>query len=131
MIHLPHARRGRIEVRFPANSSHMCYVELVTAQRSHLGIKGSLGYEFSPFVDLWLCHDNEPQLGRKSCPWLRACVRYWPGCGLVYVCPVLQDCTIFMVIFAYAIKFISINFSMIFKLLLFITFQNKLNSARV
>ena len=21
--------------------------------------------------------------------WLCACVRYWPGCGLVYVCPLL------------------------------------------
>ena len=43
--------------------------------------------------------------------WLCACVRYWLGCGLVYVCPAFYDCTNFKVIFAYAVELSSIYFS--------------------
>ena len=40
-----------------------------------------------------------------------ACVRYWPARRLVYLCPLLGVCTIFKVIFAYAIELSSIYFS--------------------
>ena len=58
---------------------------------------------------------------------IRLCahVRYWPGRGLVYVCPLRKVCTIFKVIFA--------NASSIYghQLLYLMTFLNKLNSARI
>ena len=42
LIHLPSAYRGRTAVRFPATSSHMCFVELVLkgVLCTRLGSKG-------------------------------------------------------------------------------------------
>ena len=57
-----------------------------------------------------------PNKGRTV---VHSCAHVWgTGQAVVWcVCPLLQDCTIFTVIFAYAIEFISIYFSIIFKLL--------------
>ena len=122
MIHLPRACRGRTAVRFPANSSHMCCVELALDKLlcTHLGSKG--------FGDMGFLH-SLPQWQRlyhaaTDCViWLCACMRYWPGHGLVYVCPLLWVCTIFN-----AIELGSIYFH---QLLYFTTFLDKLNSAHI
>ena len=54
--HDPSSRtcRGRTAVRFPANSSHMCCVELAlkAVLCTCLGGKGSFRHGFSPFIDL-------------------------------------------------------------------------------
>ena len=54
MIRLPRACRGRTAVQSPANSSHMCCVELALkgVLCTHLGSKGSFRHGFSPFIDL-------------------------------------------------------------------------------
>ena len=58
MIYLRRACRGRTALRFPANSSHMCCVELALDRLlcTHLGSKGFLRRGFFPFVNscLWL-----------------------------------------------------------------------------
>ena len=41
--------------------------------------------------------------------WLCACVRYWPGRGLVYVCPLLYVCTVFNATESSSIYFLSIT----------------------
>ena len=47
LIHLPSACRGRTAVRFPANSSHMCCVELVLKAPAS-AVKSRLHRAFSP-----------------------------------------------------------------------------------
>ena len=54
------ARRERIEVWFPVNSSHMCCVELALKGVT-LALKGLWDTSF-PCLLIWrLCHDDEPQ----------------------------------------------------------------------
>ena len=52
MIRLPHAYRGRTAVRFPANSSHICCVELALDRQlcTHHGSRGFLRRGFSTFI---------------------------------------------------------------------------------
>ena len=50
VIHLPRARRGGTAVRFPANSSHMCCVELAL-DRLLFSSEGFLKCGFSPFIN--------------------------------------------------------------------------------
>ena len=83
MIRLPRACRGRTAVRFPANSSHMCCLELALDRQlcTHLGSKRFLRSGFPPFINptalsRWWTHIRAKQLSL-----LRA--RY--GCELVYV----------------------------------------------
>ena len=70
----------------------------VCESRAHAVFKQSSGgsfpsYAISVAFALWnfLLHavkkSNNAATARVI--WLCACVRYWPGCGLVYVCPLL------------------------------------------
>ena len=95
MIRLPRAFRGRTAVRFPANSSDMCCVELALRRLlcTHVGNRVFLRRGFSPFINptaspRWWAPTKAKQLSTTASPcviWLCACVRYWPG--LVYVSP--------------------------------------------
>ena len=99
VINLPRACRGRTAVRFPANSSHMCCVELALDRLlcTHLGSNGFLRCGFSPFITptalpRWWSPIRVTQLPLAATAfaiWLCACVRYWLGLGLVYVCSLL------------------------------------------
>ena len=85
MIRLPHACRGRTAVRFPTNSSHMCFVELAA-------VKDLWGPITMP---CWWVPIRANQLSVAATArviWLCACARYWPGCGLVCVCPLPYVC---------------------------------------
>ena len=64
MICLPRACRGRAAVRFPANSSHMCCVELALKRLTSAG-KG-LFTQVSPVTDQWPCHAVEPSMGETA-----------------------------------------------------------------
>ena len=55
-----HACRGRIAMRFKANSSHMCCVELGLKGLATAG-KGLFYTGFFPVTDQRLCHTDEPQ----------------------------------------------------------------------
>ena len=55
MIRLPCACRGRTAVRFPANISHICCVELALTGLALAG-KGYFLHEFSLVTDRRLCH---------------------------------------------------------------------------
>ena len=115
MIHLPRACHGRTAVRFSANSSYMCCVELALDRLlcTHLGSKGVLRRGFSSFI-------NPTALPRWWAP-IRAkllsvaatarviCVRYWSDHGLVFVCSLLLVCTIFSAIELSSIYFSSIT----------------------
>ena len=70
----------------------------VCESRAHAVLNQSSGgsfpsYAISVAFALWnfLLHaakkNNNAATARVI--WLCACVRYWPGCGLVYVCPLL------------------------------------------
>ena len=50
--------------------------------------KGSLRHGFTLFLDpMVMPYWWAPIRVKTACVmWLNACVRYWPGCGLVYVC---------------------------------------------
>ena len=107
MIRLPRACRGRTAVRFPANSSHMCCLELALDRQlcTHLGSKRFLRRGFPPFsnptaLSRWWTHIRAKQLSL-----LRA--RY--GCGFVYVFHLLEICTIFNAIESSSIYFSSIT----------------------
>ena len=113
-----------------------CFTLLVTRDRrlcTHLGSWGFMRRRFSPFINptalpRWMAPIRAKQLSVAATArmiWLCASVRYWPGRGLVYVCPLRKVCTIFKVIFA--------NASSIYghQLLYLMTFLNKLNSARI
>ena len=78
---------------------HMCCVELALDRLlcTHLGSKGFLRHGFSPFINptvspRWWAPMRAKQLSVAATArviWLCACERYWPGRGLVYVCPLL------------------------------------------
>jgi len=99
------ACRGRIAVQFQTNSSHMCCVEL--ALKGVLCIclssRGPLRYGFSLFTErmvmpCWWASIRVKLLSIAAptrLVWLCTYVRYWPGCGLVYVCPLVYVCTFF------------------------------------
>ena len=70
--------RGRAAVRLPANSSHMCCVELALKGLA-AAVKG-LFTQVSPVTDQWPFHAVEPQYGRNHCPWLPACVIWLCAC---------------------------------------------------
>ena len=92
MIRLSLACRGRTAVRFRANSSHVCCVELVLKEVlcTRLGSRGSLRRRFSPLIDpTALLRDIAVRM-----------------CGLVSPCWHYLN-----VIFAYAIELSSIYFS--------------------
>ena len=89
------ACRGRTAVRFPTNSSHIRCVELAFVDRlpcTLLGSKRFMRRGFSPFFNptalpRWWAPIRAKQLSvAATAPikWLCACVRYWPGRGLVY-----------------------------------------------
>ena len=91
MIHLSRACRGRTAVRFPANSSHKCFVELAldgllsTLLNSKGGFK-TRGFSFINPTALtrWWAPLRVKQLSVAATAlmiWLCACVRYWPGCA--------------------------------------------------
>ena len=88
MIHLSRACRGRTAVRFPANSSHNCFVELAldgllsTLLNSKGGFK-TRGFSFINPTALtrWWAPLRVKQLSVAATAlmiWLCACVRYWP-----------------------------------------------------
>ena len=95
-MHLPRACRGRTAVRFPANSSHICCVELALGRqlRILLGSKRFLRRRFPPFINpttlpRWWAPIRAKQVSVAAIArvkWLCACERYWPGRGLVYIC---------------------------------------------
>ena len=128
MIHLPRACRDKTAVRFPANSFHMCCVELAPYRLlcTHLGGKG-----FSSFINLTALPRCRAPVRAKQLSvaatareiWLIACMRYWPGRRLLYRCPLLSVCTIF--------NEIELSWIIFQQLLYFMTFLNKFNSARV
>ena len=130
VIHLPRACRGRTAVRFPANSSHMCCVELALDRLlcTHLDSKEFLRRGFSPFINppalpRWWARIRAKQLSVAATArviWLCAYVRYWPSRGLACMCPLLYVCTILS-----AIELSSIYFSSI------TVFHDKFNSARL
>ena len=69
MIRLPRAFRGRTAVRFPANSSHMCCLELALDRQlcTHLGSKRFLRRGFPRFINptalsRWWTHISAKQL---------------------------------------------------------------------
>ena len=90
-------------LRFPANSLHKCCVELSlkgVLARTRLSSKGlwytgifpvhlPVGYAMlmSPIRAKQLSMAATAQM-----IWLCACVRYWLGRGLAYVCPLLYVC---------------------------------------
>ena len=77
MIRLPRACRGRAAVRFPANSSHMCCVELA--------LKGLASAKKCLVQGVFPCHWSKAKppsmAGTVRVIWVCACVRL--GCGLV------------------------------------------------
>ena len=76
MIHLAHACRGRTAAWFPANSSHMCYVELALDRLLfiNLGSKGFLRRGFSLFLNptTWLRWRYAREVLAR--PWVGVCV---------------------------------------------------------
>ena len=115
MIHLPRPCRGRTAVRFPA----ICCEELALDRLlcTHLGRKGFLRRGFTPFLNpttlpRWWAPLRAKQLSVAATArvvWLCACVRYWPGRGLVYVCPLLYVRTIFNAIELSSLYFSSVT----------------------
>ena len=105
MIHLPCTCRDRTAVCFPANSSHMCCVELVLDRLlcTHFGSYEFLRRGFTLFINpMTLPRWWAPLLAKQlsvvataRVVWLCACVRYWPGHGLLLWCTLLYVCTIF------------------------------------
>ena len=61
--YLPRACRGRTAVRFPANSLHMCCVELALDRTlcSHLGGNGFWDADYPRYLSQRLCHPSGPQ----------------------------------------------------------------------
>ena len=61
--YLPRACRGRTAVRFPANSLHMCCVELALDRTlcSHLGGNGFWDADYPRYLSQRLCHPTGPQ----------------------------------------------------------------------
>ena len=61
--YLPRACRGRTAVRFPANSLHMCCVELALDRTlcSHLGGNGFWDADYPRYLSQQLCHPSGPQ----------------------------------------------------------------------
>ena len=104
MIHLPCACLGKTAVRFPANSSHMCCTHFAVRSLSETQINPTaLPRCRAPVrAKTAVCGCHYPRATA------RACMRYWPGSGLVYRCPLLYVCTIFN-----AIELSSIYFSTI------------------
>ena len=96
---------GRTAVQFQTNSSHMCCVEpaLKGVHCICLSSRGPLRYGFSPFIEprvmpCWRAPIREKQLSMAAptlLVWLCAYLTYWPGCGLVYMCPLLKVCIFF------------------------------------
>ena len=83
-------------MRFPANSSHMCCVELslkgVTSAVKGLSYTGNFPvHRHDGYAILMSPNKGETAIHGCHCPGdvAGACVRYWPGRGLVYVCPLL------------------------------------------
>ena len=72
VIHLPRACRGRTAVRFPANSSHVCCVELALDRLlcTQLGSKGLLRSGFYPHVAT-LVGPNKGETAVCGCHWPR------------------------------------------------------------
>ena len=66
MVRLPRACRGRTALRFPANSSDMCRVQLAHKRVlcTRLGSRGSLRHGFSPFM---LMNPNKRQTAIHGC----------------------------------------------------------------
>ena len=131
MIRLRGACRGRTAVQFPANSSHMCCLELALDRQlcTHFGRNRFLRREFLPFINptalsgCW-AHIRAKQL--SLLPAQYGCVHAL-GTGPVegwYMC---ATCFKFAPILMQSNQVQSI-----FHLLLyFMTFLNKFNSARV
>ena len=61
--YLPRACRGRTAVRFPANSLHMCCVELALDRTlcTHLGGNGFWDADYPRYLSQRLCHASGPQ----------------------------------------------------------------------
>ena len=118
MICLPHACHGRIDLRFPGNSSHMCCVELALKGVAS-AVKALWDTSFPCSLTQWLCHDNEPPKGWNWHPWLPlpvwyGCAHAW-GTGQSMVWCTWAPCfklalLSLTVFFAYAIEFMSIYF---------------------
>ena len=73
MIRLPRTCRGRAAVRFPANSSHMCCVELELELElldillfTHLVNKGFCDAGLPRSLTQRLCHAGGPNKGEKA-----------------------------------------------------------------
>ena len=71
--------------------------------------KGFLRRGFSLFINPTALPRWWTPIRLKQLSEARACVRYWPGRGLVYVCPCVYVCNIFNAIELSSINFLSIT----------------------
>ena len=102
------ACRGRTVVRCAANTPtsvvwSWCFIDCFAPASA---LKGWGRHGYSPFINptalsCWWASIREKQPSEVVIAlvmWLCACVKYWPGRALVYVCPLFLVGTIFRVI---------------------------------